>query len=464
MKFSLRHQSTGKIYPYIERISPLMYYGIFRKVNLYNCKSVPSDKPVLLAANHPTAFVEPCLMCNYFDPPVYHMTRGDIFQKPFFRKLMEGVNMFPVYRIRDGFSGRDRNEEVFGYCINKMREGRVLNVFVEGEHHLEKRVRPVKKGIAHIAFAAYERHRLEDLQIIPVGSNYVHGDRTRDVVMLNVGDPIYVKDYWDAYQSDPAATIQRLCNDIESALKSICYHVENPADHKLAEQLLTLHRSEHPEPPLPVVVYDGQRFMAEKKVLDRLNELPADKKSALRSKTDRYFSLLEQEGVDDAALMNPQWGNPAWMLFFIAGLLPFLVGYISSWPLIRLAKNVADKKVKKVEFYTSVRMGVGFLAGIPYYLLLFLCSLITGKPFWIAFGLLLPALGWFSMFYQEMWARWRAAGRATGHPQKETLLRLRGDIAQKPRQLPSSRITKPLSKGSRFSFSISIKASPYFNK
>ncbi len=428
MKFSLRHQSAGKIYPYIEVLSHTMYWGFFRKVHLHNRSGVPSDKPVLLAANHPTAFVDPCLLCSYLNPPIYNMTRGDIFEKPFYRRLMESINMFPVYRARDGYSGRDRNDAVFDFCVDKLREHRVVTIYVEGEHHLEKRVRPAHKGIARIAFAAFERHRLEDLQIIPAGCNYRFGDRPRDEVMVNIGTPIYVKDYWDDYSREPAGTISRLCNDIEIALKSICYHIEDRADDALSERLLAMLRSEYPPAALPLVTHNDGRFFREKALLDRLNSMPLPEKNDLREKTERYFESLGQAGLQDDALMNPQWAGPSRLLFLAGGLIPFLAGYISSWPLIRLAKYVADKKVKKPEFYTSVRMGVGFLAGVPYYFALLLASFLSGAPGWMALGMALPLLGWFSLVYKEAWVRWRTARAATRSPFRRELLRMRKSI------------------------------------
>lgn len=409
-----------------------MFYGFFRKVFLHNLSGVPSDKPVLLAANHPTAFVDPCLLCTFVDPPIYNMTRGDVFQKPLFRALMESINMFPVYRVRDGYGGRDRNDDVFDYCIEKLHDRRVVTIYVESEHHLEKKVRPVQKGIARIAFAAFERHQLDDLQVIPAGCNYVRGDRPRDEAMVNIGDPIFVKNYWDDYQRDPAAALQRLCNDIEKALQSICYHLDHEADEPLAERLLTLCRSDFPEPPLPVVVRNPSRFLREKAVLDHLNVLPTADKILLHERTERYFAALGQAGLDDAALVNKKWGDARWLLFFIAGTLPALVGWLGSWPFVQVAKHLADTKVKKREFYSSVRMGAAFLMGFPYYLLLIVVCLFSGKAVWVAVGLLLPLLGWFAEFYRDMWQRWRAAVKAAQHPERAKLLGLRQAVESLP--------------------------------
>lgn len=405
-----------------------MYWAFFRKVHISNRDGVRSDCPVLLAANHPTAFLDPFLLCTYLEPPIYNMTRGDIFRRPFFRKFMESINMFPVFRRRDGFQGKDRNDEVFEFCVDKLRQGRVVTIYVEGEHHLEKRVRPVQKGIVRIAFSAYERHRNETLQIVPAGCNYVHGDRWRDEAFVNIGEPIFVRDYWPDYQRDPGGTSARLCRDIENALKKICYHVDNQEDDLLAEQLLALFRGDHPEPLFPFATYNGRRFFAEKAVLDRLNSLPEKDKNDLREKSGRYFSALQKAGLDDGALQNPGWGSATRLLFFAGGFLPALAGYLAGRPVAWLASWAARTKVKKREFYSSVLIATGFLGGWLYYVLLVLLAVCSLRPAWIAAALLLPLLGWFSIIYRDIWKRWQAARQAAGYEERAALILLRREI------------------------------------
>ena len=336
--------------------------------------------------------------------------------------------MFPVFRVRDGYANRDRNDEVFRFCIDKLQQRRVVTIYVEGEHHLEYHVRPVQKGIARIAFAAYEQDRLDDLQVIPARSNYKYGDRTRDEVMINIGRPLFVRDYWAEYQENPAQALTRLCTDVEQALKSVCLHVNEEADYPLAEQLLTLHRSEHPASFLPLVVFDHPRFMGEKAVCERVNTLSDAEKEALRVRCERYFKAIRRAGIQDEALVNPDHGHWAWLLFFVGGFLPFLAGFISAWPVKKAAYWVADKKVKKKEFYSSVILGVGHLTGLVYYLLLFVAALISLKPVLLGLAMLLPLLGWYSILYQELGARWRAGVKAARHPERGELMQLRRDV------------------------------------
>ncbi|MFZ4634712.1 MAG: 1-acyl-sn-glycerol-3-phosphate acyltransferase [Saprospiraceae bacterium] len=425
MKFSLRHKSTGSAYPYLSQLSPAMYIGFFQKVYVNNQSRVVANRPVLLAANHPTAFVDPCLLCTYLDPPLYNMTRGDLFKKPLFRNLMESINMFPVYRTRDGFNQRHKNDAVFDFCVGKLKENQVVTIYVEGEHHLEKRVRPVHKGIALIAFRSYFEEGLTDLEIVPAGCNYVYGDKPRDSVMVNFGAPLYLRDYEQRYLEDANKASITLCADIEKALKGICYHVDDPADMELAEQQLELHRSNRGEGLLPVVQYNHPRFAQEKAVLDQLNALPADEKAGLRVRTAAYFAALNNAGLEDFALCNAKKGHWSWMLYFVLMFPVFLLGYITALPVLAASWGVTRRFVTKREFVTSVWMGVGFLFGLVYYGLWLIGCLISWNPWWIAFGLLMPLLGWYNMHYREHFGRWWSIRLARRHPDRAGLMALR---------------------------------------
>jgi hypothetical protein len=96
---------------------------------------------------------------------------------------------------------------------------------------------------------------------------------------------------------------------------------------------------------------------------------------------------------------------------------------------------MADTKVRKKEFYTSVRIAVGFLTAIPYYLLLLLAAVLSGNPAWIALALGLPLFGWFAELYRDAWQRWLAARKALRHPQRQALLHAREQIGYDFREI-----------------------------
>jgi 1-acyl-sn-glycerol-3-phosphate acyltransferase len=83
----------------------------FRHIHVSNIKSVPYDKPVILAANHPGAFLDPVLLSSIFRKPVYFLVRGDVFKNPMARWFFTRINMIPIYRIDEGFENIGKNIE-----------------------------------------------------------------------------------------------------------------------------------------------------------------------------------------------------------------------------------------------------------------------------------------------------------------------------------------------------------------
>jgi glycerol-3-phosphate O-acyltransferase / dihydroxyacetone phosphate acyltransferase len=427
VKFKYQYQSSGLIYNIFVQTTQLGLFAFLRKIHFYNIKGVPTDKPVLLAVNHPTAFMDPLLLCGFLEPPIFNMTRGDIFAKPFWRKMLESCNMFPVFRAKDGYNDRNRNDEVFNFVFDKLTQRRVVTIYVEGEHHIDKRLRPIQKGIVRIAFGAMEQRGdlLKDLQIIPVGVNYVAGDQYRDEAMVNVGTPIFVSDFMDAYRENPNVATNKLSNAIRIGLKQLCFQLEHEGDDALAEQLLVLHRSENPQSIFPPQIGTNTRFVHEKAVLDNLNTLPLEEKAVLDKKVNHYFNELQKNGLEDLALIQPQYGKFIWLIYVALGFIPYLIGRLFALPFSFVAKKLADAKAKKREFYSSVLYGSGQLMGLIWYLLLLVIALGTMKPIWIAFALLLPLLGWFSVIYVDIWKRFAAVRKAQNHPKLQELLKLR---------------------------------------
>jgi glycerol-3-phosphate O-acyltransferase / dihydroxyacetone phosphate acyltransferase len=424
VKFKYQYQSSGLLYNIFVQTTQLGLFAFLRKIHFHNIKGVPTDKPVILAVNHPTAFIDPLLLCGFLEPPIYNMTRGDIFEKPFWRKVLESCNMFPVFRAKDGYTDRNRNDEVFNFIFEKLTQRRVVTIYVEGEHHIDKRLRPIQKGIVRIAFGAMEQRGdlLHDLQIIPVGVNYVAGDQYRDEAMVNVGAPIMVRDYLEAYQENPNVATHKLSNAIRTGLKPLCFQLEHEGDDALAEQMLTLHRSEHSAAILPPQIGNNDRFLREKTVLDELNALTLEEKEGLKNRVNTHFNELKKYGLEDFALLQPKYGEWKWLLFIIIGFVPYLVGRIFALPFSYTAQKIADAKAKKREFYSSVLFGAAHTLGIIWYSLIIIIALISLKPLWIAFALLIPIISWFSVIYVDIWKRFYAVVKAQNHPQLDELI------------------------------------------
>ena len=64
----------------------------------------------------------------------------------------------PVYRIQDGVDSLKNNETIFQQCVRILSSKNTLILLPEGNHSGYWRLRPLKKGLARIAFQAQKEN------------------------------------------------------------------------------------------------------------------------------------------------------------------------------------------------------------------------------------------------------------------------------------------------------------------
>lgn len=73
---------------------------------------------------------------------------------------------------------------------------------------------------------------------------------------------------------------------------------------------------------------------------------------------------------------------------------------------MKLGKEVARRRVRFIEFYSSVMLAGGLSAWLFYYVIWWIIALLIGyQPLYIAL-LCLPFLGWGALYYFEYFQRW----------------------------------------------------------
>jgi 1-acyl-sn-glycerol-3-phosphate acyltransferase len=149
--------------------------------------------PLILACNHPNSFLDAAIIADLFKHPVYSLTRGDVFKKPFYRKLLTSLNMFPVYRTSEGAENININYETFTVCRQLFKKNGIVLVFSEGSCFNEWHLRPLMKGTARLAFSSWNENI--PLEILPVGINYSSFRRFGKNLFINFGEIISKKDF-----------------------------------------------------------------------------------------------------------------------------------------------------------------------------------------------------------------------------------------------------------------------------
>ena len=202
---------------YILRLWVSWYARYFyAKTYFTGMDKIPTDKPVILACNHPTAFTEPAYIGGSTLKARNFMLRGDMFNdSKLTAAFLRSIKCIPIYRAQDGMANLKKNEATLNYCYELLNNGENIFILSEGESKLEKRLRPIQKGTARLAFGAYEKFGTKDIVIVPIGINYMDASRFRSKVYADFGPPIPISDYFEAHAKNPRRAVKLLTDKIK---------------------------------------------------------------------------------------------------------------------------------------------------------------------------------------------------------------------------------------------------------
>lgn len=201
------------------------FYKKFKKSGQEN---IPDGKPILFVPNHQNSFMDALLVANSSKPVIYFLTRAKAFKPKLIGMYLWSINMMPVYRVRDGLSSVQKNNEIFDKCIEYLKNNDAILVFAEANHNLKRRIRPLSKGFTRIAFGAVEKFNWDlDLHIVPVGINYTDHRRGRNTVHVIYGESIPVSRYKEAFAEDENDASHQMKEDVSDAMKKLVFHAED---------------------------------------------------------------------------------------------------------------------------------------------------------------------------------------------------------------------------------------------
>lgn len=206
----------------------------FRKRRLIHKERIPKKDPIIILPNHQNGLVDALMVAPLIARPVYFMTRADVFKNPLVARFLKSINLIPIYRLRDGRDKLARNEEILKECASLLVNGGALQIFPEGNHHTDRRVRTFKNGFINIAFLALEQNPNLPLKLVPVGINYDSREQFAAKVNINIGEPIDVRDYYDPSNIQEAT--KKLNEVVVNQVKQLTTHIEPKSDY---QELLT---------------------------------------------------------------------------------------------------------------------------------------------------------------------------------------------------------------------------------
>lgn len=212
----------------------LFFYS--KKIRVEGKENIPKNGAVLFMVNHPNGLLDP-LVVAVNNPRILHfLVQAAVFRNPSVRKILGTLNLMPIYRIRDGIRGLDRNQEIFENCYSIFKKEGAIMIFPEGSHDRRRTVRPLSKGFTRILYGALERNPKIDIRIVPVGLTYQNPSIFPGKVVVRYGKPILANPYHN--EKKQVVKTKELKEFISNRLKELSVHI--PADEHYQAKLSEL--------------------------------------------------------------------------------------------------------------------------------------------------------------------------------------------------------------------------------
>ena len=360
-------------------------FKIYFKTTILGQDKVPFDKSLIFAANHQNSLIDAlAILVSRRCQPVF-LARADIFKTPTLRKILTFIKILPVYRIRDGYQNLSLNDDVFRKTLDVLKNHNGIGILPEGSHFGQRRLRPLKKGIARIAFQAEDACNNElKIHIIPVGLNYSNYVNLRSKLLVRFGEAIDVSKHLELYRQNPALAYNALIEELENGMKKEMIQIDDEANYEEYENLREIFTPAYlKQNHLPK--HQNACFETDKKMIAAVDKMKIDQPSSFQTLMDdvkTHSALVKESGLTFKSFQIPSlklWGLLIKLPLLLFTLPLFVWGFVNN--IIPVAgAYLISKKIKDVQFISSIRFVVAmFLFPITYIIQLFLFWAISGN-------------------------------------------------------------------------------------
>lgn len=406
----------------------------FRKIEVRNRHLIPTEGPLLIAANHPNTFMDPVAIAAITGQEVYFIAKATFFNSGFTKWLLHKMNLIPVYRQVDGPVTGGSNTDTFRKCYDFLQAKGTLMIFPEGNSFNERRLRKLKTGAARIALGTEAQTGFTaQVKILPVGLNYSEPTQFRSKLFINIGEPIEVNQFAAKYAEDSFKAAQEITDILKVRLEELLVITETDEEDELIQQVETIYKedlvsdlkltksTEESDFKLSRAIAESIRYFREKDPvrIAGLKKLILDyslnlKKLGLK---DQYLQLREK----DSSLVSDLLST---VIFLLLGFPVYIWGVITNYLPYYIPAKVADKLTSEEEFRAPIMMTTGIFTFPVYYGLLIwgFYALEITWPYLLLIVIMLPVSGFFALYY------WKRLALTRGYFKLFALFYKRGAI------------------------------------
>ncbi len=386
------------VYSFLATWISFIFPVFYKRLQIRNSHWLKLKAPAIIAINHPNAFADPVGLGFIMYPTrFWYLARGDVFKPGFMSWVLDKIGIIPIYRISEGGKeGLLKNDATYQRVNEHLKNNLKVIVFAEGICIMERRLRPMKKGVSRMVFGALDSLGDKELLVIPVGVNYSQPDKFRSDLFYNVGEPISVKEFLKDKDKHSAKTQKAFLEMLEPKLKALITHIDAPENDALVLQAEELNKREILEARKMDPNDLSQDLEVLQEITKKINRAALEKNAALedyRQACSAYFLLLQKNKLRDW-LIRPKnkylLNYPMLvlrLLLLVVGAPIFAFGYLCNILPHTLSFSITRKIVKHREFFASFITVVAVILFTLYYFLFFALAWSFGNSLWLAVGL-----------------------------------------------------------------------------
>ncbi len=212
----------------------------FRDIQAVGMDNIPTEGPVIFAANHPNSIMDTVLLATQTPRRIHYMARSGLFKNPVVAAVFRACGVIPLYRAQDG-GDMSQNESSFEAAFELLGRGDCLGIFPEGQNSHERRVLELKTGVARIALGAEARADYQlGVVVIPVGLNFERRDQFLTSVLMRFGEPIPAARWAEQHRESPREAARAMTDAVQDALREQATHIDDDRAAALAELMVQI--------------------------------------------------------------------------------------------------------------------------------------------------------------------------------------------------------------------------------
>lgn len=169
-------------------LARLVLSGFHRDVQVIGRERVPSQRPVLVVANHYNGFIDPVIVVHVLGRLPRFLAKSGLWSRRALRPFLWAAGMIPVHRASDGGAGA-ANVASFATTREVLARRGLVAIFPEGTTHDDPSLARIRTGAARIALAA-RAAGAEGLVVLPIGMAFADKSALRAAALAQVGRPL----------------------------------------------------------------------------------------------------------------------------------------------------------------------------------------------------------------------------------------------------------------------------------